>query len=369
MMLDPEAVQQASLDDAERYAELFDGWSDDLGVAEALTLAGTIRFWAGRCALAEGDLERASAHARRAGSRTHEGEIARLLTLVISQGPEPVVEGLRRLEAMLGGGLADRKVEVGRRFQACRVGGDAGAVRTRQGAGRPREGARSRARRPGRVGPSTQRFGTGGDARGLTGDRGDGSARELRVPRSDGERGEPREHRSAPRRHRVRAGALRRSAQLSEFTERITIEGDVDAEVRWRQLRAKTLARRGRHDEAEVLARDAMRIVAPTDYLDLHADAVVRASRRCCSWPAGRGRRRGAPRGARAVSEEGEPGRGNPGRAVARGARFLTRDARSSRSRRRTYDASETAPPRSRRSSGPAALVVTPAPPPAAGWA
>ena len=62
--------------------------------------------------------------------------------------------------------------------------------------------------------------------------------------------------------------------QLSEFTERITIEGDVDAEVRWRWLRAKTLARRGQYDEAEAFAMKAVRIVAPTDYLDLHADAL-----------------------------------------------------------------------------------------------
>ena len=41
MMRDADAVQQASLEEAERYAELFDGWSDDLGVAEALTLVGT----------------------------------------------------------------------------------------------------------------------------------------------------------------------------------------------------------------------------------------------------------------------------------------------------------------------------------------
>ena len=69
-------------------------------------------------------------------------------------------------------------------------------------------------------------------------------------------------------------GRYEEAEELAEFGERITIEGDVDAEVRWRQLRAKTLARRGRHDEAEPLVREAVRIVAPTDYLDLHADAL-----------------------------------------------------------------------------------------------
>ncbi len=112
MMLDPDIEQEASLREAERYAELFDGWSDDLGVAEALTLVGTIRFWAGRCALAEEVLDKAAAHARRAGSRPQEGEIARLLTLVISQGPTPVVEAISRLQATLEGGVTDRKMQV-----------------------------------------------------------------------------------------------------------------------------------------------------------------------------------------------------------------------------------------------------------------
>ena len=69
-------------------------------------------------------------------------------------------------------------------------------------------------------------------------------------------------------------GQYDEARQLSEFTEGITIEGDVDAEVRWRWLRAKTLAQRGRFDEAEAFATEAVRIVAPTDYLDLHADAL-----------------------------------------------------------------------------------------------
>jgi tetratricopeptide (TPR) repeat protein len=60
---------------------------------------------------------------------------------------------------------------------------------------------------------------------------------------------------------------------LSVYTEQITIEGDVDAEVRWRLLRAKTAARRGRHDEAEIHAMEAVHMAAATDYLDLHADA------------------------------------------------------------------------------------------------
>jgi tetratricopeptide (TPR) repeat protein len=46
---------------------------------------------------------------------------------------------------------------------------------------------------------------------------------------------------------------------------------DVDAQVGWRRVRAKLLARRGDVEEAERLAREAMALAARTDYLDLRA--------------------------------------------------------------------------------------------------
>jgi len=63
--------------------------------------------------------------------------------------------------------------------------------------------------------------------------------------------------------------------KISEFAESITIEGDADAGVRWRQLRAKSLARRGDHAEAERFAREAVTLVQETDYLNLYAHALM----------------------------------------------------------------------------------------------
>lgn len=63
--------------------------------------------------------------------------------------------------------------------------------------------------------------------------------------------------------------------RLAEFVERITIEGDADPEVLWRQLRAKVLARRGRHDEAEALVREAVRRAARTEFINLHAHTLL----------------------------------------------------------------------------------------------
>jgi tetratricopeptide (TPR) repeat protein len=43
----------------------------------------------------------------------------------------------------------------------------------------------------------------------------------------------------------------------------------------WRQVRARVLAGRGEHDEAERLAREAVALAEVTDMLNLHADALI----------------------------------------------------------------------------------------------
>jgi tetratricopeptide (TPR) repeat protein len=70
-------------------------------------------------------------------------------------------------------------------------------------------------------------------------------------------------------------GRYDEAAAIAEYAERLTIEGDVDAQVRGTQLRAKVLAQRGRHEEALAASEDAARLAAGTDYLELHAHALM----------------------------------------------------------------------------------------------
>jgi tetratricopeptide (TPR) repeat protein len=42
-----------------------------------------------------------------------------------------------------------------------------------------------------------------------------------------------------------------------------------------RVVQARVMSRRGDHEQAEVLAREAVEIMARTDYLDQHAEMVV----------------------------------------------------------------------------------------------
>ncbi len=52
-------------------------------------------------------------------------------------------------------------------------------------------------------------------------------------------------------------------------------EADIEPRVGWRRLRALVLARKGAFDEAERLAREALELVTPTDFITLHADALL----------------------------------------------------------------------------------------------
>jgi tetratricopeptide (TPR) repeat protein len=63
--------------------------------------------------------------------------------------------------------------------------------------------------------------------------------------------------------------------ELCRVSEAIAAPEDLTTQVVWRSVRAKIRARRGRHVEAESLARDAVRLAEPTDLLVIHADALL----------------------------------------------------------------------------------------------
>ncbi|MDQ3875787.1 MAG: tetratricopeptide repeat protein, partial [Actinomycetota bacterium] len=61
----------------------------------------------------------------------------------------------------------------------------------------------------------------------------------------------------------------------TELAEANAIEDDISAAFSWRSVRAKVLARRGAHDDAEALARQALALVEETDALNQHAKVLL----------------------------------------------------------------------------------------------
>jgi tetratricopeptide (TPR) repeat protein len=68
-------------------------------------------------------------------------------------------------------------------------------------------------------------------------------------------------------------GRYAESKQLSEASERDAGADDVQSQVLRRAVRSKVLAREGRLEEAETLARAAVAVAEQTEFLLVHANA------------------------------------------------------------------------------------------------
>jgi class 3 adenylate cyclase/tetratricopeptide (TPR) repeat protein len=274
LLLDPQVSQEGSLHEVERYVARFEEWKDDANLAEAIRLVGIIRFWQGRAAMAEEEFDRALEHARRAGDERQVAEILKWLALVIAEGPTPAREGIRWLESIVEQSHGDRNLDIA--MGRNRTGLEA-MLGNFEAARAHNTHARAVARDLGDLVAEAAVLRNAGFLALLEGDAARAET-ELRAGYDILERisdfGHLASHAPDLGEALYALGRNDEAFEVSEFTERITIKGDMDAEVRWRQLRAKTLARRGRHDEAVAFAEEAVRMAADTDYLDLHADTL-----------------------------------------------------------------------------------------------
>jgi tetratricopeptide (TPR) repeat protein len=73
----------------------------------------------------------------------------------------------------------------------------------------------------------------------------------------------------------VELGRNDEALELTRESEELAGEDDISAQVPWRGARAKILARRGAHEEAERIAREGVAIAERTDWLNLRGDALM----------------------------------------------------------------------------------------------
>ncbi len=108
--------RRASQEEAQALGEsalpVFEQLGDELGLAKAWHLLGNEYVAASSAAGVEA-LERALAHARRAGDQREIGDILWWLGVAYHFGPMPADEAIRRCEAMLEMSRTDRSVEAG----------------------------------------------------------------------------------------------------------------------------------------------------------------------------------------------------------------------------------------------------------------
>jgi class 3 adenylate cyclase/tetratricopeptide (TPR) repeat protein len=256
---------------AERAAEALERFGDQIGLARAYQMIGLTQFWLGRGAPAVDSFQRALDHARAAGAQREQSDSLTWLLVSTWCGPTSVEEGVRRCREILEQ-PPDRRCEAYALIEL-------GASLAMQGAWDEGRELLRRGRtlladlglRIAEAGTSQELFELE-----LLADQPAEAERELRTAcktlEEMGEKGflSTRLGCLAEAIYaQQRYGEAERVSELAE--EAATDPDDVDAQFRWRAVRAKTLARRGELDIAERLAREATELVRRTDWLNIRA--------------------------------------------------------------------------------------------------
>jgi class 3 adenylate cyclase/tetratricopeptide (TPR) repeat protein len=265
--------QQQAAAVAEQAVEAFARLGDELGLARAWNLAAITRLWVGTTGAAEEAWLHAIDHARRAESLGEEAHALSWLLIGTWMGPTPVENGVRRCREILDH-APSRQVEA--------------MALLEQGPLLAMCGRFSEARELFQRGEEIiEDLGLAILAAGLSQERfdiemlaGDVEAAEVELRRACeilkqlGEKGFL-STRAALLAHALCAqGRYEEAGPFIEIAAEAGSEDDRATQALWRAARAKVLARQGEIDEALRLAREAVALVAETDWLNTRGDAL-----------------------------------------------------------------------------------------------
>ncbi len=266
----------AALGEARRAVTALADCGDQAALAQAETLLGTLQFWLGDLATAEVSLQQALEHARSGGRPREEAEALSWLLVVAHFGPMPVQEGLQLCEMHLEQMRGTRSMLEAQSLLSSGVlyamGGEFAQARAFVG-----EALSINLELGNRVTWGAQ----SAEAARVELLAGDPAAAE-RVARAAyetladlGEKG----YLSglAPRLARAIClqGRYQEAEHFTRASEAAAASDDVASQGEWRAVRALICARTGELDAGEKLAREAVQLLERTDYVDLHADALV----------------------------------------------------------------------------------------------
>jgi class 3 adenylate cyclase/tetratricopeptide (TPR) repeat protein len=250
---------------------------DDKGLARAWAAIAWTHHIATRFQPAIDAFERAFAHARRAGDERQANQALIQIGIDLIYGPTPAEEAIRRCKAVLEDTSISRWGGMGF-MDALAVHeamlGDFDAARELV------ERVRTMTEDLGLAGglPFILRAEHGWIIETLAGDP-DAAEREIRVAYEALEQmGEKGLLSTQAARLAQSLYAQQRYVEAEDYakiSEQAGASDDIVTQMLWRQVRAKTLARRGHVEDAEELARDAVALAEPTDALDMRADGLV----------------------------------------------------------------------------------------------
>jgi predicted ATPase/class 3 adenylate cyclase len=253
---------EAAVTDVQTAIEILTAAGDQYGLARAWRILTNVHFAGGRYLDATSAARQMIEHARLAGDRALEIRLLPALATCAQLGPTPVPEAIRIVEEVLSGLEGDRKAEA----YTLRALANLEAMRGRFAEARTLY-RRSRA--------TLEELGWRLDAA-LTSAIASGPVELLANDSAAAEAELRRDHAALAamgERNYISttaaflAEALYRQGRdddalaMTEESEAIAAADDVTTQCLWRGVRAKILARRGRHREAEPMAAEAVRII------------------------------------------------------------------------------------------------------------
>jgi predicted ATPase len=259
----------------EEAVSVFDEFGDDVGLAATWTLSAYESWAAARWQELGEKMERALAHARRAGNRGAISRSLAWLTASYTFGPAPVVDSIARVEEIRAEYEPDSFGEAGALgflgwLEAMRGDIEKGRALYRQGSEQLIE-----------LGALLERAGqsmVGGEIERLGGDPAAAEAELREGFRLLDQMGEKALLSSLAFNLGEALYVQGRCEEAEEFarvSEDLTPPDDIASQVGWRALRAKILARRGELEQAERLSTEALRLIEQTDGLYHHAEVLV----------------------------------------------------------------------------------------------
>lgn len=262
------------LEEAKQAIPVLEQAGDDAALARAWRLVGLAQGTVGRYREAEEAILRAIEHARAAGNRRQEARNLSLYATAALYGPLPVPEAIARCERLLGQATGDQRAEALVALALSQLYGMLGRFEEARHLYRT---SRATLEDLGERVLAASTSMDSGRVEMMAGDP-EAAERELRrdyeALRSMGEK----YFLSTAAGLLAHALYLQERYDESEAFSRVseeTSEDDVESQALWRRARAKCLARRGRFDDAEQLAREAVRLIEQTESPSLLAGTLL----------------------------------------------------------------------------------------------
>lgn len=285
--VDPEFSADLVLREALGLAVVLERLGDRAGLAEALSRIGMSRFMLGRAGEGQIDFERAAELARESGDQAVERAALVSMLRPLAYGPAPVPVGITFCGQLVENEVAnaaDRAHALQVRALLLAMQGDFAAARSSSAAAQVVIDELELNLQRGIYAIDV------GLAELLAGDL-DSSERVLRrghdLMVSIGETGTRASIDAILSDVLFLQGRDDEALQLADESRAAASIDDLDAQPRWRGARARVLARRGEHDRAQELVREALALLEPTDFIGqqayihgVHAEVLVASGRR-----------------------------------------------------------------------------------------